>query len=146
MSSCIIPDGHILEFPLIRVDCFTVPPPPSTPARWLLPDPYDLSAPSLPAPNAQLFLLTHVHSDHLLGLSETFTGKIVCTPDTKRMLLRLEAEVQREYVHEGLREGPGKRKYAGLKARTEVTQKGKKRVVDLIVRDLRLRGGRWLMA
>lgn len=128
ISILIPPDGHILEFPQIRVDCFT--PPPSPP--WLLPDPDDPSKPPRPAPNAQLYLLTHVHSDHLIGLSNEFTGRIVCSPDTKRMLLQLEAEQPRQHLAEGLRE-TRQCKYAGLRARA--IDKGKKteRIVDRIV-------------
>lgn len=121
-------DGHILEFPQIRVDCFTASPNPP----WYLPDPDDPSKPPRPAPNAQLYLLTHVHSDHLIGLSNDFTGRIVCSPDTKRMLLRLEAEQPRQHLAEGLRETK-QCKYEGLRAK--VLHKGKKdeRIVDRIV-------------
>ncbi|KAK8845518.1 hypothetical protein IAR55_006233 [Kwoniella newhampshirensis] len=110
-------NGHLLEFPQIRVDAFI--PSPSTP--WCIPSLPSSSThpfPLRPAPNAQLFLLTHVHSDHLIGLTEDFTGKIICTPDTKRMLLRLEPEVERAYMEEGLRERRRVR-FGGLKARME---------------------------
>ncbi|WWD22472.1 hypothetical protein CI109_106965 [Kwoniella shandongensis] len=122
-------NGHLLEFPQIRVDAFI--PSPSTP--WSIPSLPSSSThpfPLRPAPNAQLFLLTHVHSDHLIGLTENFTGKIICTPDTKRMLLRLEPEVERGYLEDGLRERRRLR-FGGLKARLE--GKGKdERLVDRI--------------
>lgn len=138
-------DGHMLEFPQIRVDCFTNPPP-STKEPWILPSTPSSSSSSgsnhqdsLPscsyrqAPNAQLFLLSHAHSDHLFGLTDSFTGHIICTPDTKAMLLRLEAEMDRQHLVDGVRER-GKRKYEGLKAK--VVDRGTKteRVIDRIVR------------
>jgi hypothetical protein len=132
-------DGHLLEFPTIRVDCFT---PTATSSSQYLPHPLDSSAPSQPPPNAQLFLLTHVHSDHLIGLSNSFTGRIICTPDTKRMLLRLESEAEKAHMERGTRE-TRRRKYSGLAGRwvdvPGVTISGKqsssrrKRWVDTIV-------------
>lgn len=95
-------------------------------------DPSSSTEPWRPAPNARLYLLTHVHTDHLTGLSNAFTGKIVCSPDTKRMLLRLEAEIERERVDGGVREGR-MLKYAGLKART-IGEGKTERMVDMIVR------------
>jgi len=85
------------------------------------------------APNARLYLLTHVHTDHLVGLSNAFTGKIVCSPDTKRMLLRLEPEIERERLDIGVREQKVL-KYDGLKRRTKGEGKVQ-RVVDIIVGD-----------
>ncbi|CAK9779698.1 unnamed protein product [Cutaneotrichosporon oleaginosum] len=114
-------DGHLLEFPRIRVDCFT-PPPPAHRPRWTLPDPFDPKLPCIPAPNAQYYLLTHVHSDHLVGLTNDFTGNIICSPDTKRMLLRLEAEKDREHLRNGVREVK-RRKYEGLAARSQIISK-----------------------
>ncbi|WRT63769.1 uncharacterized protein IL334_000694 [Kwoniella shivajii] len=118
-------NGHILEFPTIKIDCFL----PTTPST-LLPSPP--SCPTHPhplksAPNAQLFLLTHVHADHLLGLSDAFTGKIICSPDTKRMLLSLEAEVDRGHLEEGKREMK-RLKYPGLRKRLEGKGKDEKTV------------------
>lgn len=123
-------DGHLLEFPQIRVDCFTTP----TPSRpHLLPpaDPSSSTATWRLAPNARLYLLTHVHTDHLVGLSNAFTGKIICSPDTKRMLLRLEAEIERERVDQGIREEK-LLKYAGLKAKT-VGEGNSQRRIDMMV-------------
>jgi hypothetical protein len=123
-------DGHLLEFPQIRVDCFTSP----SPLRpHLLPsDPTNTDAPWVKAPNARLYLLTHVHTDHLTGLSDSFTGHIICSPDSKRMLLRLEAEIERERLDDGTRE-QRMLKYNGLRKRT-VGQGKLQRVVDTIVR------------
>lgn len=118
-------DGHLLEFPRIRVDSFTDPHPRSAP--WTLPHPDDPKhAPTTP-PNAQLYLLTHVHSDHLIGLRDAFVGRILCSPDTKRMLLRLESEKDKDHYHHGIREVK-KRKYEGLCAR-----QGPNGIVDYIV-------------
>ncbi|WVR03518.1 hypothetical protein IAU60_000509 [Kwoniella sp. DSM 27419] len=59
-----------------------------------------------------------------------FTGKIVCSPDTKRMLLNLEPEVERGRMETGVRESK-RLKYAGLRGRVE--GKGKEeRLVDRI--------------
>ncbi|KAK4688867.1 hypothetical protein P7C73_g1215, partial [Tremellales sp. Uapishka_1] len=84
---------------------------------------------SRPAPNAQLFLLTHVHSDHLLGLSDGFTGKIICSADTKRMLLALEPEKERVHLEDGIREEK-RLKYAGLARKNAVD-----RIVGLLMRE-----------
>jgi hypothetical protein len=127
-------DGHILEFPQIRVDCFTTP---TTARPHMIPsDPSSSTSPWTRAPNARLYLLTHVHTDHLVGLSNAFTGTIVCSPDTKRMLLRLEPEMERERLDSGVRE----RKmlmYDGLRRR--IVGEGKaQRVIDSIVSLCRL--------
>lgn len=104
----------MLEFPLIRVDCFTTARPEDV---WLLPRPL-LPEVTAPAPQARLHLLTHVHTDHLQGLDDAFTGRILCHPDTKRMLLRLEAMNDRRDLHNGKTEVV-KRKYTGLVARRQ---------------------------
>ncbi|RXK36735.1 hypothetical protein M231_05970 [Tremella mesenterica] len=179
-------NGHILEFPQIRVDCFTSPPsngwliPCPLPSRtsprttssdkpvssYTFPAPLSLNAattsdrpqhspyhntftgkkrtiPSrkgkepatkrdyITAPPAQLFLLTHVHSDHLVGLTSNFTGRIICTPDTKRMLLRLEGENDRVLREKGITELPRLR-FPGLGARRLNMGKKGERIVDLI--------------
>jgi hypothetical protein len=134
-SGLSLADGHLLEFPQIRVDCFTTP----TPSRpHLIPsDPSSSSAPWVKAPNARIYLLTHVHTDHLVGLSNAFTGKIICSPDTKRMLLRLEPEIERERLDGGVREQKVL-KYDGLRKR--MIGEGKtQRVIDIIVRVLESR-------
>jgi DNA cross-link repair 1C protein len=38
-----------------------------------------------------LYLLSHTHSDHILGLSaKSFASTIICSPDAKQMLLKHE--------------------------------------------------------
>lgn len=67
-----------LPYP-IRVDCFT--------CTDHLPAPYNTPA---------LYLLTHSHTDHILGLSsKSFAARIVCSPDTKEMILRHEVSLER---------------------------------------------------
>ncbi|KIK34668.1 hypothetical protein CY34DRAFT_622927 [Suillus luteus UH-Slu-Lm8-n1] len=67
-----------LPYP-IRVDCFT--------CTAHLPAPYNTPA---------LYLLTHSHTDHILGLSsKSFAARVVCSPDTKEMLLRHEIQLER---------------------------------------------------
>ncbi|WVQ80268.1 hypothetical protein IAT38_002373 [Cryptococcus sp. DSM 104549] len=110
--------GHLLEFPLIRVDCF-LPAPVDKDKLWQLPCiPSSSTEPITyrPAPPAQLFLLTHTHADHLMGLSSDFTGKIVCSPETKRMLPTLEPERERGLLESGHRESATKR-FGGLAPR-----------------------------
>ncbi|KAG1766143.1 hypothetical protein EDD22DRAFT_878557, partial [Suillus occidentalis] len=67
-----------LPYP-IRVDCFT--------CTAHLPAPYNTPA---------LYLLTHSHTDHILGLSsKSFAARVICSPDTKEMLLRHEIHLER---------------------------------------------------
>ncbi|KAG1780545.1 beta-lactamase-like protein [Suillus placidus] len=67
-----------LPYP-IRVDCFT--------CTAHLPAPYNTPA---------LYLLTHSHTDHIVGLSsKSFAARLVCSPDTKEMLLRHEIYLER---------------------------------------------------
>lgn len=125
--------GHLLECPVIRVDCFTSPTP--TKPRHL-PHPTDPKAPRQPAPNAQLYLLTHVHTDHLVGLTQDFTGQIICSHDTKRLLPRLEAETDRINYHNGHREVL-RTKYEALGPQMRFgPSNGKRVVVDRIVSPL----------
>ncbi|KAI6044737.1 beta-lactamase-like protein [Pisolithus marmoratus] len=58
-----------------------------------LPSPYNRPA---------LHLLTHTHSDHLIGLaSKSFGYQIICSPDAKEMLLRHEVYAERSlFDHE----------------------------------------------
>lgn len=84
--------GFIKEYPFIRVDEFT----------------------TLPVP-AKLHLLTHAHSDHLVGLNaKSFDGQIICSEDTKDVLLRLEQYKERAYYADEMR-AQKKRMYAHLK-------------------------------
>ena len=67
-----------LPYP-IRVDCFS--------CTANLPVPYNTPA---------LYLLTHTHTDHILGLSsKSFAARVVCSPDGKEMLLRHEVYLER---------------------------------------------------
>ncbi|KNZ74955.1 Protein artemis [Termitomyces sp. J132] len=46
---------------------------------------------------AALHLLTHTHSDHIVGLSaQSFGSKVICSRDAKEMLLRHEVYAERE--------------------------------------------------
>ncbi|KAE8543178.1 hypothetical protein D1P53_000665 [Cryptococcus gattii VGV] len=122
-------NGHILEFPHIRVDSFVAPPASHRP-QWLIPRPS--SSPTQPLelyqpPRAQLFLLTHTHADHVVGLTSDFTGHIICSPDTKRMLLDLEPERERQWLDKGIRETKVKR-FGGLAAKRGIDGK----IVDRI--------------
>jgi DNA cross-link repair 1C protein len=43
-----------------------------------------------------LHLLTHTHSDHIVGLSsKSFAATVICSPDAKEMLLRHELYSER---------------------------------------------------
>ncbi|KAK1226982.1 hypothetical protein PQX77_010050 [Marasmius sp. AFHP31] len=64
--------------------------------------------------NAKLHLLTHTHSDHLLGLqAKSFAQKIHCSEDAKQMLLRIEQYQERSLRDKGYRSEPT-RKYKHL--------------------------------
>lgn len=67
-----------------------------------------------------------------MGLSNDFTGHILCSADTKRLLPRLEAEVERDRIVNGVRE-VSRKKYDKL--RPKILDKGTKdeRVVDRVV-------------
>jgi glyoxylase-like metal-dependent hydrolase (beta-lactamase superfamily II) len=106
-------DGHVLEFPQIRIDCFTQ----STDAKphyipYPLPSPeddvYSQAGPSKQkqkapersgvyrAPQAQYLLLTHAHTDHLHGLSNLHNNcTIICSENTKALLLNYERRKDR---------------------------------------------------
>lgn len=43
-----------------------------------------------------LYLLSHTHTDHVAGLAaRSFSGRIICSPDAKQMLLRHEVYAER---------------------------------------------------
>ncbi|ORX34745.1 beta-lactamase-like protein [Kockovaella imperatae] len=122
--------GHLPEFPLIRVDCFTEP----KGGPYLIPSINEDRSlgPLIQAPRAQVFLLTHVHSDHLTGLKgDNFHGQIICTPDSKRMLLKLQAEKERKYMASGIKE-ENKLKYSKLAREKRETVDGVQYYVDRI--------------
>ena len=48
------------------------------------------------------YLLSHIHSDHLVGLQrKSFTGQIFCSEITRDLLLRLEPATQRIFFNTG---------------------------------------------
>ncbi|KAF8999333.1 beta-lactamase-like protein [Cyathus striatus] len=56
------------------------------------------------APQPLLHLLTHAHSDHTLGLAaKSFGYPVICSADTKEMLLRHEVYKERELLENGVR-------------------------------------------
>lgn len=63
-----------------------------------------------------------------MGLTSDFTGHIICSPDTKRMLLDLEPERERQWLDKGIRETKIKR-FGGLAAKRGIDGK----LVDRIV-------------
>lgn len=72
--------------------------PQGTPFHGLIPpfpirvDQFD----ALPGVVPALHLLSHTHSDHILGLSaKSFASMIICSSDAKQMLLRYEAYSER---------------------------------------------------
>ncbi|TYJ54920.1 hypothetical protein B9479_004428 [Cryptococcus floricola] len=97
--------GHVLEFPTVRIDSFGPHP------RTALPHPV-----SPTPPPAQLFLLSHTHADHVLGLHSAWTGTIITSPDSKGMLLHLVPEREREWLYRNIRQR-ARRTYDGLKPR-----------------------------
>ncbi|EJT98796.1 hypothetical protein DACRYDRAFT_35001, partial [Dacryopinax primogenitus] len=52
-----------------------------------------------------LYLLSHTHVDHIRGLdASTFCGKVICSPDAKEMILRMETAKDRVDYDRGVRE------------------------------------------
>jgi DNA cross-link repair 1C protein len=76
-------DGLVKEFPTIRVDYFR-------------------NYPDKPAPTA--LFLSHVHSDHLLGLESVKMPFIYCSGTTKRILLKMEKYPHRINFAKGILE------------------------------------------
>ncbi|KPI44217.1 Protein artemis [Cyphellophora attinorum] len=76
-------DGYVKEFPTIRIDYFR-------------------SDSSLPHPAA--CFLSHVHSDHLLGLESLKMPFIFCSATTRRLLLRMEKYPHRINFQKGILE------------------------------------------
>ncbi|GAA6052948.1 hypothetical protein JCM3770_006749 [Rhodotorula araucariae] len=92
--------GFIKEFPFIRVDAFHGDP--------AVANPYTGKAP-------HFYLLTHAHTDHIVGLnSPHFHGQIYATPVTKQLVLEtMQAADRVRYEELGKRFGR-KRKFANL--------------------------------
>jgi glyoxylase-like metal-dependent hydrolase (beta-lactamase superfamily II) len=86
----------------------------------------------------KLHLLTHTHSDHLLGLSsKSFGYAVVCSEDAKQMLLRHEASHERSMFEHGSRAEKGRSfkhlKIAPLRRKDGTVEHGGR---DLLVRIL----------
>ncbi|WVQ76249.1 hypothetical protein IAR50_005914 [Cryptococcus sp. DSM 104548] len=107
-------NGHILEFPAVRIDSFGPLPKNSTIHHVPVStnSPIEVYTP----PNAQLFLLSHTHADHVMGLHSDWTGTIICSQDSKGMLLNLVPEREREWLYRNIRQLK-KRRFEGLMAR-----------------------------
>lgn len=76
-------DGYVKEFPTIRIDYFR-------------------SDASRPKPAA--CFLSHIHSDHLLGLETLRMSFVYCSATTKRLLLRMEKYPHRINFQKGILE------------------------------------------
>jgi glyoxylase-like metal-dependent hydrolase (beta-lactamase superfamily II) len=62
-----------------------------------------------------LHLLTHTHSDHVVGLSsKSFGYTVVCSPDAKEMLLKHEVYAERSLYENGMK-GEKNRTFTHLK-------------------------------
>ncbi|KAI0477882.1 beta-lactamase-like protein [Xylariaceae sp. FL0804] len=86
-------DGHVREFPEIRVDYFRLP---------------------KTAPPVLACFLSHVHSDHLQGLLEFKGPFIYCSAATRAILLRLKTVASRLAFDKGIVENPRTQTYRHL--------------------------------
>ncbi|THH18358.1 hypothetical protein EW146_g2607 [Bondarzewia mesenterica] len=85
--------------------------PPGTPFNGLIP-PYPIRVDEFSSPSSgslspipALYLLSHTHSDHIVGLSaKSFSSKVICSHDAKQMLLRHEVYKERALVDSNIRE------------------------------------------
>lgn len=77
-------DGHVKEFPDIRIDYFRA------------------SSEASKSPLA--YFLSHVHTDHLVGLESCKSRFIYCSPATREILLRLEKYPHRMNFAKGILE------------------------------------------
>ncbi|ODO02074.1 hypothetical protein L198_02805 [Cryptococcus wingfieldii CBS 7118] len=123
--------GHLLEFPTVRIDSFGAPPPGT--ALPLVPVAGGGAVGCCSPPNAQLFLLSHTHADHLLGLHADWTGTIITSQDSKGMLLSLVPEREREWLYRNIRHGP-RRRFAGLKPRVAASPVMVDRIVSPVAK------------
>lgn len=94
-------NSFIAEYPYIRVDDFR----------------------TLKEP-AKLHLLTHAHSDHIGGLqAKSFDQQVICSRDTKEILLRHEVYKERA-LHEHQLRAEKKRTYGHLKVDPVISEHG----------------------
>ncbi|GAA5853129.1 hypothetical protein JCM8547_000211 [Rhodosporidiobolus lusitaniae] len=102
--------GFLLEFPFIRIDAFDGDP--------AVVNPYTGQAPLF-------YLLSHAHTDHLVGLdSPHFSGTIYCTPQTRTLLLETQTAADR-VRYEELGKAVGKRKkFANLQRKKTAVRGG----------------------
>ena len=91
---------------------------------------------------ASLYLLTHTHTDHLMGLSaRSFGQTVVCSHDTKEMLLRHEVYAERALRDAELR-AENVRTFAHLKVEPQRMEDGSMDYTgsrDLLVRHPRIK-------
>uniref|UniRef100_A0A665UDJ7 5' exonuclease Apollo n=1 Tax=Echeneis naucrates TaxID=173247 RepID=A0A665UDJ7_ECHNA len=50
-------------------------------------------------PGTRLFFLSHMHSDHTVGLTSTWSGRAICCSATTAGLLRLKLQVNEQWIH-----------------------------------------------
>ncbi|XP_034552082.1 5' exonuclease Apollo [Notolabrus celidotus] len=50
-------------------------------------------------PGTRLFFLSHMHSDHTVGLSSTWTDRVIYCSPTTATLLRLKLQVKEQWIH-----------------------------------------------
>lgn len=81
-------DGFVAEFPDIRIDRFRD-------ATLTRPAPDSPQEQSTRRPPALAFLLSHAHSDHLVGLQSCRSAFIYCSAATREIVLRLERRSHR---------------------------------------------------
>jgi len=74
--------------------------------------------------SSAIYLLTHTHSDHIVGLqAKSFAQSIVCSADAKEMLLRHEVYKERD-LHEKEIRAEKVRTYDHLKVDPIITPSG----------------------
>ncbi|KAJ3830706.1 hypothetical protein F5880DRAFT_1513121 [Lentinula raphanica] len=99
-------NSFALPYP-IRVDCFST-----------------ISPTASPPHNAALHLLSHTHSDHIVGLqAKNFGQTVVCSASAKEMLLKHEAYKERALGEEGLR-SEHQHTFRHLKVKPHINPKG----------------------
>ena len=132
-------NAFILPYP-IRVDDFSDP---SACSSATPSGPY--ASTNLPH-TANLYLLTHTHTDHLNGLAaRSFGQTVVCSPDAKEMLLRHEVYAERSLRDADLR-AENVRTFAHLRVGPQRLEDGNVDYLgsrDLLVRSYILNDGSW---